>query len=105
LRKIKIPQNIMDRELERLNSICSEEIKSEGDYIILPLLIQNELNLIKDKQEREVGQKFWMKIWKPIIQKANRLKPTFVLEVAKETGLSTETVKKLLRQASKEIGG
>jgi hypothetical protein len=105
LRKIKIPQSIMDRELERLNKICSEEIKGEGDYIILPMLIQNELNLLEDRQEREKRQEFWMKIWKPIARKVKRLRPTFIMEVAKETGLSGETVRKLLKQANKEIGG
>jgi hypothetical protein len=105
LRKIKIPRSIMDRELERLNRICSEEIKSEGDYIILPLIIQNELNLIEDKKGREEGEKFWMRVWKPIGKKANRLRSRFIMEVAKETKLSAETVKKLLRQASKETRG
>ena len=105
LRKIKIPQSIMDRELGRLNRICSEKIKNEWEYIVLPLLIQNELNLTEDKREREEGQKFWMKIWKPIAKKANQIRPTFIMEVAKETRLNAETVKKLLRQAKKEIGG
>ncbi len=104
LRKIKISGDIMERELGRLDRICKEEIKGEQDYVFLPLIIQNELNLIQDRSEREDGQRFWMKIWKPISKEANKLKPTFMMEVAKETGLSQETVRKLLRKAKKELG-
>ena len=94
----------MDRELGRLNRIYKEEIKGEQDYLFLSLIIQNELNRIEDKNEREEGQRFWMKIWKPISKKADKLKPTFIMEVAKETGLSKETVRKLLSKAKKESG-
>jgi len=83
---------------------CGEEVKDEQDYLFLPQIIQNELNLIENKDEREEGQKFWMKIWKPISKKADKLKSGFIMEVAKETGLSKETVRKLLRKARKESG-
>ena len=102
LKKIKISRDIVERELERLDRICNEEIKEEPDYLSLPLFIQNELNLFEDKSEREQGQKFWMKIWKPISKEADKLKPAFIKEVMKETGLSRETVRKLLRKARKE---
>jgi hypothetical protein len=104
LRKIKISGDIMERELERLDRICEIEIKDERDYLFLPLIIQNELNLIEDEEEKEEGQRFWMKIWKPISKEANKLKPSFMMEVAQETGLSLETVRKLLRKAKKESG-
>jgi len=92
----------MDRELERLNRICEEEMIDEQDYLFLPVIMQNELCLIESKGEREEGEKFWTKIWKPISKKADKLKPTFIMEVAKETGLSKETIRKLLRRAKKE---
>ena len=104
LRKIKISGDIMERELGRLDRICKEEIKEEQDYLFLSLIIQNELNHIEDKNEREEGQRFWMKIWKPISKKTDKLKTTFIMEVAKETGLSKETVRKLLSKAKKESG-
>jgi hypothetical protein len=88
LRKIKISRDIMERELGRLDRICKEEIKDERDYLFVPLIIQNELNLIEHKNKKNEGEKFWMKIWKPISKKANKLKPTFIMELAKETGLS-----------------
>ncbi len=102
LRKIKISREIMERELGRLDRICGEEIRDEQDYLFLPIIIQNELSLIEDKSEREQGQKFWIKIWKPISKKAGKLKPAFIMEVVKETGLSEETIRKLLRKAKKE---
>ena len=105
LRKVKVPRSVMEREIERLDKISNEAIKGEDDLVILPMLIQNELSRIEDEKEREEAKKFWMRIWKPIAKKANQLRSTFILEVAKETGLSAKTVKKLLRQASKEIGG
>ena len=105
LRKVKVPRSVMEREIDRLGKISDEAIKNEDDLIVLPMLIQNELNRIEEEKEREEGQKFWMRIWKPIAKKASQLRPTFIMEVAKETGLNAETVKKLLRHASKEIGG
>jgi hypothetical protein len=43
LRRVKIPRSIAERELKRLNKIYNEEIKVQGDYSMLPYLIQNDL--------------------------------------------------------------
>ncbi len=102
LRRIKIPRDITARELERLNRI-NEEIKGEGDYIMLPYVIQSDL--IRTENERAIseGERFWAKIWKPISKKAKQLKLTFIDEVTKDTSLAKETIRKLLRQAAREV--
>jgi hypothetical protein len=102
LRRVKIPRSIAERELERLNRIYNEEIKVEGDYSMLPYLIQNDLTQIGDEKERVEARDFWLKIWKPISKRVNQLKPRFIEAVAKEMGLSRETIRKLLKQAGKQ---
>jgi hypothetical protein len=103
LRRVKIPRSIAQRELERLNRIYNEEIKVEGDYSMLPYLIQNDLAQIGDEKERVEARDFWLKIWKPISKRLNQLKPTFIEAVVKEMGLSRETIRKLLKQAGKRM--
>jgi hypothetical protein len=102
LRRVKIPRNIAKRELKRLNKIYNEEIKVQGDYSMLPYLIQNDLAQIRDEKERVEARDFWLKIWKPISKRMNQLKPTFIEVVAKEMELSRETIRKLLKQAGKQ---
>jgi hypothetical protein len=103
LRRVKIPRSIAERELERLNRICDEEIKVQGDYSMLPYLIQHDLAQIGDKKERVEAGDFWLKIWRPISRRVNQLKPKFIEAVAKEMGLSRETIRKLLKQAGKQF--
>ncbi len=103
LRRVKIPRSIAQRELKRLNRIYNEEIKVEGDYLMLPYLIQNDLAQIGDEKERVEAEHFWLKIWKPISKRVNQLKPTFIEAVVKEMGLSRETIRKLLKQAGKQM--
>jgi hypothetical protein len=103
LRRVKIPRKITKRELERLNRIDNEEIKTQGEYLMLPLLIQDNLARTRNEKERGEAEKFWLKIWKPISKGADREKPIFIEAVAKEMGLSRETTRKLLKQAGKEM--
>jgi hypothetical protein len=103
LRRVKIPRSIAERELERLNRIYDEEIKVQGDYSMLPYLIQNDLAQIGDKKERVEARDFWLKIWKPISKRVNQQKARFIEAVVKEMGLSRETIRKLLKQAGKQF--
>lgn len=105
LRRIKIPRTIAERELERLKKICNEEIKAEEDYLMLPLIIQNDIIRTSDEKERVEAEKFWLKIWKPISKRANQLTPAVIETIAKEMRLSKETIRKLLKQAYREITG
>jgi hypothetical protein len=102
LRRVKIPRNIAQRELERLDRICNEEIKVEGDYSILSYLIENDLAQIGDEKERTEATNFWLRIWKPISKSANQLKSRFIEDVAKEMGLSRETIRKLLKEEGRQ---
>jgi hypothetical protein len=104
LRRIKLPRNVMERELGRLARIRAEQVKAEGDFIMLPLLLQGDLNMMEDERDREEGKEFWTRIWKPISKEANKIKSVFIGQVAKETGMSKETVRKLLRKSYKEMG-
>ncbi len=102
MRRIKIPRDIAERELERLKRLFNEEISGDEDYFMLPMIIRNELTRMGDKKEVAEAEKFWSRIWKPISKQASHLKPTFIADVAKETGLSKETIRKLLKQAVKK---
>ena len=103
LKKIKISQGVVEHELERLSRIHKEKIKVKDDFLMLPIILQNELMMTTDEKEREEGLKVWEKIWKPISREANQLKTIFIRKVANETGMSKETVRKALKQSYKEI--
>ena len=62
LRRIKLQRNVKDRELERLARIRAEKIKAEGYFIMLPLFLQNDLDMMEEERHRAEGKEFWRRI-------------------------------------------